>query len=314
MITNKDIEIASIRISEYVHRTPVYTSSRINSLCECKVFFKCENLQRVGAFKFRGAINAISQLGKDKLTNGVVTHSSGNHAQALSLAAKIFNIPAYIVMPENAPQIKINAVKEYGGNIIFCKPNHKARETTADEVIKNTGAYFIHPFNDDNIIAGQGTCAKEFLEQLTFLLDAIIAPVGGGGLLSGTALAVKSEKNDISVFGAEPKMADDAYRSFNAGYIIPQTNPLTIADGLLTSLGDKTFEIIKAFVDDILLCEEKDIYFAMKLIFENLKMVVEPSGAVALASIIANKDKFKDKSVGVIISGGNIDITEFLWE
>jgi threonine dehydratase len=314
MITNKEIEIASIRIAGFVHKTPVFTSSRINAFCECNVYFKCENLQKVGAFKFRGAINAVSQLDEADLSKGVVTHSSGNHAQALSLAAKLFNTPAYIVMPKNAPRVKINAVKEYGGNIIFCEPTLEARENTSEEVIRKTGARFIHPFNNDEIIAGQGTCAKEFLEQLEIVPDAIIAPVGGGGLLSGTAIAVKSKSENISVFGAEPLMADDAYRSFKAGYIIPQTNPQTIADGLLTSLGDKTFKIIQTYVNDILLCQEQDIYAAMKLIFENLKMVVEPSGAVSLAVIVANKAMFKNKSVGVIISGGNLDIREFVWK
>jgi len=313
MITIKEVKLAADRISEYAHRTPVFSSTRINSMCGCRISFKCENLQRVGAFKFRGALNAISSMPTEMLCKGVVTHSSGNHAQALALAAKIFNVDAYIVMPENAPTVKINAVREYGGKIIFCIPTLEARETATEKVISETGSAFVHPYNDDRIIAGQATCALEFLNQLVDAPDIVVAPVGGGGLLSGTAISTKSFSSDIKVYGAEPEMADDAYRSFKSGEIIPQTNPQTIADGLLTSLGDKTFEIIKSNVDDILLCSEDHIKQAMRLIFENLKMVVEPSGAVSLAVVLANLDKFRNKNVGLIISGGNIDISEFKW-
>lgn len=313
MITIKEVKLAADRISEYAHRTPVFSSTRINSMCGCRISFKCENLQRVGAFKFRGALNAISSMPTEMLCKGVVTHSSGNHAQALALAAKIFNADAFIVMPENAPIVKINAVREYGGKIIFCIPTLEARETATAKVIIETGAAFVHPYNDDRIIAGQATCALEFLDQLVDAPDIVVAPVGGGGLLSGTAISTKSFSSDIKVYGAEPEMADDAYRSFKSGEIIPQTNPQTIADGLLTSLGDKTFEIIKSNVDDILLCSEDHIKQAMRLVFENLKMVVEPSGAVSLAVVLANLDKFRNKNVGLIISGGNIDISEFKW-
>ncbi len=314
MITiNKIIEAAD-KILPYAIKTPVLTSTRINKICGCNIFFKCENMQKTGAFKFRGALNAVSSLSGDVLKYGVVTHSSGNHAQALSLAAKLFGTTAYIVMPENAPKVKINAVKEYGGNIVFCVPILEARETSSAKVIDETGAEFIHPYNDYRIITGQATCAYEFLNQLGKEPDMIVAPVGGGGLLSGTALSAKELSPKIKVFGAEPDMADDAFRSFKAGYIIPQTNPLTIADGLLTSLGDKTFEIIKEKVDDIILCGEDNIYSAMRMIYENLKIVVEPSGAVGLAAIINNPDIFYGKNAGVIISGGNIDISEFIWK
>lgn len=314
MITISEIIQAADKILPYVIKTPVLTSTRINKMCGCNIFFKCENMQKAGAFKFRGALNAVSSLSEDALKYGVVTHSSGNHAQALSLAAKLFGTKSYIVMPENAPKVKINAVKEYGGNIVFCVPTLEARETSSAKVIEKTGAEFIHPYNDYRIITGQATCAYEFLNQLGKEPDIIIAPVGGGGLLSGTALSAKEISSKIKVFGAEPDMADDAFRSFRAGYIIPQTNPRTIADGLLTSLGDKTFEIIKEKVDDIILCGEDNIYTAMRMIYENLKIVVEPSGAVGLAAIINNPDMFYGKNTGVIVSGGNIDISEFIWK
>jgi len=314
MITIKDIIQASERISHFAHETPVLSSSRVNKICGCNIFFKCENLQRTGSFKFRGAVNAVGMLLPEKFEKGVITHSSGNFAQALALSAKLFNIPAYIVMPENASKVKINAVKEYGGKIRFCTSNLVSRETKCNELILETGAEFIHPYNDYRIIAGQGTCAYEFLKQCNEFTDIIIAPVGGGGLLSGTAIATNSFLNTIKVIGAEPEKADDAYLSFHSGYIIPQTNPQTIADGLLTSLGDKTFEIIKEYVDDIALCTEAQIVFAMQLIFENLKLVVEPSGAVPLAAIINNPKLFGNKNVGVILSGGNVDITQFKWK
>jgi threonine dehydratase len=243
-----------------------------------------------------------------------VTHSSGNHAQALALAAKNKGISAYIVMPDNAPKVKVDAVKEYGGIITFCEPTLVAREITAQKVINQTNAIFIHPYDNDNIIAGQGTCALEFLEQMDVIPDIIMAPVGGGGLLSGTAIAVKQTNSEIIVYAAEPKMADDAFKSFNSKTLVLQDNPQTIADGLLTSLSDKTFEIILKYVDDVLLCSEEGILLAMKLIYENLKIVVEPSGAVPLACVIENTEIFKNKTVGLIISGGNIDIENFNWQ
>jgi len=281
---------------------------------KCSMFFKCENFQKVGAFKFRGALNAISNLSDKAKANGVVTHSSGNHAQALSLAAYIFDIPAYIVMPNNAPDVKVNAVKEYGGKISFCKPILEARESTAKQLLEKYNATFIHPYDNDFIIAGQGTCGKEFIEQLNLEPDILMAPIGGGGLLSGTVISVKALTKNTKVFGAEPEMADDAFRSFKAGKIIPQINPQTIADGLLTSVGERNFKILNKHLDKILLCSEKSILVAMKLIFENLKIVVEPSAAVSLACIIDNPDEFKNKTVGLILSGGNLDISKFNWE
>jgi threonine dehydratase len=314
MVELNDVIEAHERLKGIVHETPVFSSTRINTALGCNIFFKCENLQRVGAFKFRGAYNALSKLPIAKLTKGVVTHSSGNHAQALALAAQLFGVKAYIVMPDNAPQIKIDAVAGYGAEIYFCKPNLEARESTADFVIKKTGASFVHPYNHHDIIAGQGTCAYELLNQLDSSLDIVLSPVGGGGLLSGTAISVKALSPHTLVYGAEPKNADDAYRSYYSGELILQQNPITIADGLLTSLGELNFEIIKQKVDDIILCSEDSIYLAMKLIFTNLKLVVEPSGAVPLACILDNIDIFKGKSVAIIISGGNIDISKFEWK
>jgi threonine dehydratase len=315
MITINDIQLAADRIAGYAHITPVMTSQRINKICGCDIAFKCENFQRVGAFKFRGALNAVKFLLETKTLSGVVTHSSGNHAQALALAAKLYNIPAWIVMPSNAPLVKVNAVKEYGAEIVFCEPTLDARETTCDQVIKTTGAEFIHPYDNDLIIAGQGTCAMEILKDSIITEPGIIvAPVGGGGLLAGTAMATTSLSPKTIVYGAEPQMADDAHRSFVAGYIIPQTYPNTIADGLLTSVGERNFEIIINHVDDILLCSEENIYAAMKLIYENLKIVVEPSGAVGLATVLSNLERFKNSDTAIIISGGNIDITKFEWK
>jgi len=313
MISIREIIQAEERIAPFIHKTPVLTSSRIDEICGCKILFKCENFQRTGSFKFRGALNAVSLLSSDIRTKGVITHSSGNFAQALALSAKLFNIPTYIVMPENASGVKINAVKGYGGEIYFCEAKLESREITCNKLIVATGAEFIHPYNDDQIIAGQGTCAFELLKGLKKQTDIIISPVGGGGLLSGTAISTKSLSSKTVVYGAEPKNADDAHRSFRSGHIIPQTNPNTIADGLLTSLGDKTFEIINTYVDDILLCSEEQIKSAMRLIYENLKIVVEPSGAVSLAVILNNPDKFLNKSIAIIISGGNIDISQFVW-
>ena len=314
MVVINDIEQAALKINKYIHRTPVLTSSRLNNMFGCKMYFKCENFQRVGAFKFRGAINAVGNLDKQKLSKGVVTHSSGNHAQALALAAKIFKVPAYIVMPDNAPIVKIDAVRQYGGQITFCEPILEARESAAKMLIERHGATFIHPYDNYDIIAGQGTCGKELLEQIDVEPDIVMTPVGGGGLLSGTAISVKALTKATLVYAAEPIMADDAYRSFNAGKIIPQTNPRTIADGLLTSLGEKTFPIIKSKVDKVLLCKEDSIFKAMRLIFENLKIVVEPSAAVSLACVIDNPDEFKDKIVALVLSGGNIDLTSFVWK
>ena len=298
---------ASARISSFIHRTPILTSKSIAEILKCQLFFKCENFQKVGAFKYRGATNAILQLTKSQIDCGVATHSSGNHAQALALAAKINNTKAFIVMPSNAPKIKKDAVLGYGAEVIECEPTLEARESTLHQVIKETNAEFIHPYNDFNVIAGQATAAKEVIEELSDL-DFLIAPVGGGGLLSGSALSAKYFSPDTRVIGAEPIGADDAHRSFEKGEIIPSVNPNTIADGLLTSLGTKTFPIIKENVLKILTVDDSLTIEAMKLIWTRMKIIVEPSAAVSLAVVMKNQDFFRGKSIGIILSGGNVDL------
>jgi threonine dehydratase len=298
---------ASKRISPFVHRTPVLTSKSIDEILHCQLYFKCENFQKVGAFKYRGATNAIKQLSKEELHNGVATHSSGNHAQALALAAKINNTKAFIVMPSNAPKSKKEAVIGYGAEVIECEPTLEARESTLEQVIKSKNAHFIHPYNDLRIIAGQATAAMELIER-TNNLEYIIAPVGGGGLLSGTSLSSNYFSPATKVIGAEPTGADDAFKSFNRGEIIPSVNPNTIADGLLTSLGSKTFPIIQEHVSEILTVEDSLTIDAMKLIWQRMKIIVEPSAAVPLAVVMRNLEKFKGKDVGIILSGGNIDL------
>ena len=306
-IVKQDIIDAASRIAPYAHRTPVLSSTTLNKIIGSEVWFKCENFQKVGAFKFRGATNTILQIPSEKLTKGVATHSSGNHAQALALAAATLGISAYIVMPNNAPNSKKAAVQGYGAKIIECEATLEARESTLAQVIEETGAYFIHPYNDERIIAGQATAAKELIQEAPNL-DAIIAPVGGGGLLSGTALSAYYFSNGTKVYGAEPTGADDAHRSFRAGEIIPSLNPDTIADGLLTSLGTKTFPLIQKYVQDILTVSDKQTVEAMKLIWQRLKIIVEPSAAVALAVVTENQELFKGKKIGVILSGGNVDL------
>jgi threonine dehydratase len=302
-----DIQAAHVRIRSFIHRTPILTSTAINEIADCEIFFKCENFQKVGAFKARGAANAVMKLSPEERAKGVATHSSGNHAAALARAASVAGIPSYIVMPSNAPEIKKKAVKSYGGEIIECEPNLKARETTLEEVVKKTGATFIPPYDFMDVIEGQATCALELLEDQQDL-DIVMAPVGGGGLLGGTALTVHYLNPDIQVIAGEPSGADDAYRSFHAGEIIPQTGPNTIADGLLTSLGKLNFELIQKYVDDILLATDPQIIEAMRLIYERMKIVVEPSCAVPLAALLANKEHFEGKKVGIILSGGNVDL------
>jgi threonine dehydratase len=304
-----DIQQAYDRIKTKVHRTPVLTSSLINKMLGAEFYFKCENFQKIGAFKFRGSTNAIMQLPKEKLQNGVTTHSSGNFAQALALSAKMNNVPAYIVMPQNAPIVKQNAVKGYGAEVILCTPTLEARETTAASVIKRTGATFIHPYDDFDIVCGQGTATIELLQDYTNL-DIVIAPVGGGGLISGTAIAAKGINPNIIVWAGEPKGADDAYRSFKSGKFVPSVNPNTIGDGLLTSLGKINYEIIKQHVDDIITVSEEDIIDAMRLIYERVKIIVEPSSAVPLAALIESKANIKGKRIGIIISGGNVELSK----
>lgn len=296
------------RIQPYIHKTPVLTSELINEICDCKVFFKCENFQKMGAFKMRGATNAILSLTEVQRNKGVVTHSSGNFAQALSLAAKKIGVKAFIVMPKNAPQVKKNAVKTYEGNIIECESNPIAREEMAEKVRIEKGATFIHPSNDDDVIFGQGTSAIELLEDYP-QLDYIFTPVGGGGLIAGTVLAAKYFSEKCKVVGGEPVEADDAYRSLQSGKIEFNESTNTIADGLRTFLGDRNFPIIKEGVDKIIRVEEEEIISAMKLIWERMKIIIEPSSAVAFAALLKNKEDYKNKNVGIIISGGNVDVT-----
>lgn len=296
------------QIKPYIHRTPVLTSQLLNEISQVELFFKCENFQKMGAFKMRGATNAILNLTNEEQKKGVVTHSSGNFAQALSLAAKSVGVKAYIAMPKNAPQVKKDAVLGYGGIIRECEPNALAREAEADKIKKETGAMFIHPSNDINVIYGQGTAAIELLEDYPEL-DYIFAPVGGGGLLAGTILASNAFSNTCKVIAGEPKNADDAYRSLISGKIEFNQTTNTIADGLRTNLGDKNFPIIKKHVERIILVKEKQIIEAMKLIWERMKIIVEPSSAVALAAVLKHKNNIKGKKVGVILSGGNVDVS-----
>ncbi|MBR8536584.1 pyridoxal-phosphate dependent enzyme [Carboxylicivirga sediminis] len=302
-----DVIVAYDRIKSHIHQTPVFTSKSINQIVGCELFFKCENLQKVGAFKYRGACNAVLSLSDAQKAQGVATHSSGNHAAALALAARENGATAYIVMPENAPEIKKKAVAGYGAKITFCQPTLEARESTLVKVISDTGATMVHPYNQWEVICGQGTAAMELLGQQGDL-NTIITPVGGGGLLSGTATFVKEQFPEIKVVAGEPKMADDAYRSFKAGEFFPVDNPNTIADGLRTSLGTLTFEIIKNKVDDIYVVEEESIRIAMRMVWERMKIIIEPSSAVPLAAILENRAVFANQKVGLIISGGNVDL------
>jgi len=306
--TAAHIQEAYALIRPYVNLTPVLTCASINQIAGAQLFFKCENFQKVGAFKYRGATNAVLSLTPEQKLKGVATHSSGNHAAALALAAKINGLTAHIVMPENAPEIKKKAVAEYGANITFCAPTLQARESTLKQVINQTGATLVHPYNQWEVICGQGTAAVELMQQ-SQALDVVITPVGGGGLLSGTASYLKEAYPNVAVVAGEPQNADDAYQSFAAGRLVPVHRPNTIADGLRTSLGSLTFAIIKEKVDAIYVVSEASIINAMQLIWERMKIIVEPSSAVPLAAILTNRNLFKNKKVGLIISGGNVDLT-----
>lgn len=303
---------ASDRIKPYIHRTPVLTSSIINDIFNGEIFFKCENFQKAGAFKSRGAVNTVFSLSKEQLKNGVCTHSSGNHAQALARAARLRNTKAYIVMPKNSTLIKINAVKYYGGEITFCEPNLKDREDTLKIIISNTNATEIHPYNDHRIIAAQATAAKELFEE-TKSLNIILIPVGGGGLLSGSALSAYYFSPETKVIAVEPEQADDAFRSFYQGKLIPSINPDTIADGLLTSLGTRTFPIIQNYVNQIVTVSEDAIIESMKIIWERMKIIIEPSSAVPVAALLEKKIDTKNKKIGIILSGGNVDLNKLPW-
>jgi len=302
-----DIRETHQRIKPFIHHTPVLSSTQINTKFGAEILLKCENFQKVGAFKFRGATNAILNLTEEEKSRGVVTHSSGNHAAALAHAAVQAGVKAYIVMPETAPVVKKNAVAGYGADITFCKPTLQAREEAAEEIIRRTGAVLIHAYDNFNVICGQGTSALELLEEKPDL-DMIIAPIGGGGLMSGVSTAAKGVNSLIKVYGAEPLNADDAYRSFTSGILVPSVNPNTIADGLLTSLSEMTFAIIRKNVNNIFTVSEKSIIECMELIWERMKIIVEPSSATTLAVIKENPSIFSGKKVGLIISGGNVDL------
>lgn len=305
-ISRENIQEAHERIKPFIHQTPVLTSATLNQFSGAELFFKCENFQKIGAFKIRGGMNAALSLPKDQLQNGLATHSSGNHAQAIAYAARELGTKAFIVMPENSPQVKVDAVKGYGAEITFCENNQQARETTLQSIVEKTGAAFIHPYNDERVITGQATCAKELLETVPDL-DLIVAPVGGGGLLSGTSLSAHYFSS-AKVYAAEPEGAADAVLSFRSGKIEAAPFVKTIADGLLTKLGDKTFPIIQKYVTDILTVSDEEIIASMKLVYERMKIVIEPSSAVTLAAALKNKEAFAGKKVGVIFSGGNVDL------
>lgn len=310
--TAAQIREASQRIAAFAHRTPVLTSRSIDEIVGASLFFKCENLQRVGAFKFRGACNAVMSLAEGEAVRGVATHSSGNHAAALALAARLRDVRAHVVMPRTAREVKKRAVAAYGAEITFCEPTLAARESTLAEVVERTGATFIHPYDDPRVIAGQGTAALELLADCPDL-DVVLAPVGGGGLLSGTCLAVAAVGSRARVVGAEPAGADDAARSLAAGRLIPQTDPRTIADGLLTSLSQRTFAIIRERAEAILTVDEEAIVKAMRLVWERMKLVIEPSAAVPLAALLGHGRRFAGGRVGVILSGGNVDLEAVPW-
>ena len=306
-----DIRAAAGRIKGVGHRTPILTSQTLDEMAGRKLFFKCENFQKVGAFKLRGGWNAVSMLSDEEAAKGVCTHSSGNHAQAVAFSAMKRGIASYIVMPNNVPDVKLDAVKGYGANIILCEPTLEARETTLDEITKKTGAQVVHPFNNPNVIAGQGTAALEMIEDLGEL-NAIIAPIGGGGLMSGTCITTRSLLPGSKLFGAEPTGADDAYRSLKEGKIIPQTDPDTICDGLLTSLGEYTWNILKDHLEAIYTVTDDEVINAMRLIWERMKIIIEPSSATAVA--VALKSEFKAleglERVGIILTGGNVELSK----
>jgi threonine dehydratase len=305
--TLEDLKISHERIKPYIHQTPVLSSQSINELAGCEIYFKCENFQKIGAFKARGGMNAVLSLSKAEQQRGITTHSSGNHAQAIALAAKTVGTKAYIVMPNNAPIIKKNGVKALGGEIIECEPTLEARESTVQEVIDRTGATFIHPFNNYDVIAGQATATLELIAEKPDL-QVVMAPVGGGGLLSGTALATHYLLPNAQVFAGEPEGAADAILSFKSGKIEKAPYIKTIADGLMTNLGDKTLEIIRMYVKDIITVSDDEIIAAMRLIWERLKIVIEPSCAVPFAALLKQKERFAGKKVGIILTGGNVDL------
>ncbi len=312
MVTLKDIESAHERIRPFIHRTPVLTNSSIDNLIGAKLFFKCENFQKAGSFKIRGASNAVELLSDEEFKRGVATTSSGNHGAALSMAVTRRGGKTKVVMPHNPPKIKVNNVERNGVEVVWCEPDQKYRESVLKDVVDETGATVVHPYNDERIMAGQGTCAKELLEDVPDL-DSIVSPVSGGGLLSGSLLAAKNMKSSITVYGAEPEEADDAYQSLKLGRIVPNKTINTICDGLRAQIGSKTFPVIQNLVDDIIPIAEEDIINSLRMIWERLKIIVEPSCSIALALIIKNKQLFKGRNVGLIMSGGNLDLDNLPW-
>lgn len=307
-----DIRTAHDRIRPHIHRTPVLTSARLDAASGASLFFKCENFQKVGAFKARGATNAVFALDDETARRGVATHSSGNHAAALSRAAKLRGIAAHIVMPTNSPKVKVRAVEGYGGRIVFCEPNQRAREEACARVIAETGATLIHPFENEDVMAGQGTIAVELLEDVPDL-DLILCPVGGGGVLCGTAVAAKSLRPEIKVIATEPAGADDAAQSFHQHRLVYQEKKDTIADGLRTNLGAPNFALIEHYVDDVVTVTDEGIVAAMRVIWETMKIVVEPSGAVPYAAIVEGKIDYRSKRIGIILTGGNVDLDALPW-
>tara|TARA_R110002096_G_scaffold378222_7_gene572140 strand:+ start:16780 stop:17751 length:972 start_codon:yes stop_codon:yes gene_type:complete len=309
-ISKNDLIDAHQRIEPYIHRTPILTCAAIDELANCSIFFKCENFQKIGAFKMRGATNALLQLNQSQLQNGVTTHSSGNHAQAVAKAAQMLGVKAFIVMPKTAPKVKIAAVEAYGGKITFCEPTLAAREDEVAKLIEKTGAEFIPPYDDAKVIAGQASAAKELIEEHKDL-DAIICPVGGGGLLAGTILSAHYFSPMTKVYAGEPEGADDAYQSFLQKKLIPQKEPKSIADGLLTSLGKQNFEIILEGANAIFTVNDSELLAAMRLIWERMKIIIEPSCAVPFAAVLKNKALFENKKIGIILSGGNVDLEHY---
>jgi len=308
-ITKASIENAHKRIQPYIHNTPVLTNQSINALSGIEFYFKCENFQKIGAFKIRGGMNASLKLTPEQVSKGVATHSSGNHAQAMAYAGKILNTKAYIVMPSNSPQVKVNAVNGYGAEVTMCAPNQQAREETLNAIVEKTGATFIHPYDNDDVIEGQATCVKELLAEVPDL-EIVITPVGGGGLLSGTCLGVHYFKPTVKVYAGEPEGAADAVLSLQTGKVEKAAFVNTIADGLLTTLSDRTLAIIKEHVTDILLVSDEEIKSAMRLIYERMKIIVEPSCVVPFAAALKNPALFQGKKVGIILTGGNVDIAK----
>jgi threonine dehydratase len=312
MVTLKEIELAHDRIRSFIHRTPILTNKSLNELSGASLYFKCENFQKGGAFKIRGATNTVEQLTQAEIEKGVVTTSSGNHGAALSMAVTRRGGETKVVMPNNTPKIKINNVERNGGEVVWCEPEQSSRESVLADLVEQTGAIVVHPYNDERIVAGQGTCAKELMEDEPNL-DMIICPVSGGGLLSGTLLAAKGMKPEIMVYGAEPSEADDAYRSLKSGKIETNKSIDTVCDGLRAQLGNVPFPIIQEFVDGIITVTETEIIEAMKMVWERMKIIAEPSSVITLGALLKSKDKFSGKKVGLILSGGNVDLNQLPW-